>query len=728
MPAVGTVVTLMWLPTGIAVAFVFREGYRYLPAVAVGSFLVNLVTGQGWIPALGISVGNTLAPFLTVWLLHQLDFHHHFQRTRDIVYLSLAGHVGMLVSASGGVAVLVLTGALTDGVLKAWLCWWAGDSMGVVAAAPLLLVASRVGFEGIRRRGAEFIGWLIPTILILGGVFVLNSDVNSPPWPLAFVPLPLLAWATIRFGPMGNSLAVILISLSATYGTSIRSGPFYRPDAMQQTLMLWIYMATAAVLGWLISSLRSAQVRAVGIHRALELALDAASLGVLITDRNRRFTYANEGFVKLTGYQPEEVIGRDCRLLHGEKTDMATFAKLRSDLDQFGHFDGEIVNYRKDGSLFWNALLVITINDENGQPIGFLGIQRDITARKEAEIALQQSEARLRTILNLEPECVKIVSADGRLLDMNPAGLAMIEADSIEQVRGSRIEELIESDYRIVFRRTHQAVLAGGTGQCEFAIRALKGTRRWLQSNAVPYRDSNGQIVGQLAVTRDITESRRIEDQVRASLREKEAMLKEIHHRVKNNLQIISSLLNLQVETVDDAATRAALRGSQNRVRSMAMIHESLYQSGNLGRIDLSEYVGELCRHLCRSYGVDVSVIQLCLNIAHASLDLERAIPFGLIINELVSNAIKYAFPEGRPGRINVGFEIAQKDCYILSVSDDGIGLPMPFDMTRFRSLGLQLVQDLVHQLSGTLTIQQSPHAEFLITFPLLSSDHGGRT
>jgi PAS domain S-box-containing protein len=709
------------------------------------------------------------------------------------------------------------------------------------------MVAHRNSLQEIRQRSIEFAVWLILIFTAIGIVFVLNGTVNRPALDLSCIPLPLIAWATMRFGTIGTSLAVILISVGAVFGTSIQSGPFYHAAVQPQILMLWTYMVTTTTLGWLIAALRLAQVRAVGVQQILEQAINEASLGVLLTDESGAITYASSGFAKLTGYSETELLGNNCRILQGENTDPRTVAQIKSMLAESGQFDGEILNYRKDGTSFWNALLIVTVRDSSGQHVGFLGIQRDATDRKQAEIALQQSEARLRTILNLEPHCVKIVSADGRLMDMNPAGLAMIEADCLEQALGATVEDLIEYDHRAIFHSAHQAILNGGTGQYEFAIRGLKGTRRWLESSGVPYRDPEGRVIGQLAVTQDvtarrqseailkesrdrlneilnsisevvysssdagdetlflsayaetlsgraiaefladpelwrsiihpedrqrvvqsleslgehesncieyrivrsnddirwvqdcsrlvrdaqgtplridgvvsdITERKRANEELRATLREKEAMLKEIHHRVKNNLQIISSLLSLQVERVRDDATLLALRESQNRVRSMALVHETLYQSGNLGRIDLSEYVSALCRHLFRSHGIDGSVIHLSLNVDHASIDLEQAIPFGLIINELVSNSLKYAFPDGRSGRIQVDFKIVPDGYHMLNISDDGVGLPEEFDLRQRQSLGLHLVQDLINQLSGCLTILRAPSTEFRIKFPL---------
>ena len=185
MPAVGTNVTLMWLPTGIAVAFLFRAGYRYWPAVSLGSLLVNLSVGSSLSTSLGIMLGNTAGPLLTTVLLHRLKFHSKMDRPVDIGLLVLAAHVGMLVSATNGVVSLVQFDSLSEGYFKAWFCWWAGDSMGVIVAVPILLIAERIELEVLQQRAVEFACWIFLYVLVALGVFVWNSHTLEPAWALA---------------------------------------------------------------------------------------------------------------------------------------------------------------------------------------------------------------------------------------------------------------------------------------------------------------------------------------------------------------------------------------------------------------------------------------------------------------------------------------------------------------------------------------------------------------
>ncbi len=205
--------------------------------------------------------------------------------------------------------------------------------------------------------------------------------------------------------------------------------------------------------------------------------------------------------------------------------------------------------------------------------------------------------------------------------------------------------------------------------------------------------------------------------QVEESLEEKNVMLKEIHHRVKNNLQVISSLLNLQSAQIKDPGTLQLFRDSQNRVRSMALIHEKLYQSHDLARINFKNYVESLSSVLARSFAAETREVTFCLEIEQISLGIDQAVPCGLIINELVSNSLKHAFPGSRKGEVTIQFKIVEGQRLHLIVGDNGVGFPDTIDFQHTSSLGLQLVNSLVHQLEGSIEIRRTTGTEFRIDF-----------
>ncbi len=242
----------------------------------------------------------------------------------------------------------------------------------------------------------------------------------------------------------------------------------------------------------------------------------------------------------------------------------------------------------------------------------------------------------------------------------------------------------------------------------------------YLENNLTPYVFTPDRIamLKLLAAQAAISlENARVYSRMQRSLEEREALLREVHHRVKNNLQLISSLLSLQAARIAEPAVAELFADSRNRVRSMAMVHENLYRAGSFSRIPMAAHVQKLCGHLARAYGTQSKRVELALRVSDLHLDMDRAVSCGLIINELVSNALKHAFPDGRAGRVSIELYPLGEKRYALVVGDDGVGLPADLDFGRVDSLGLQLVQDLTSQLHGSTTLSRDGGTTFTITF-----------
>jgi two-component sensor histidine kinase len=259
-------------------------------------------------------------------------------------------------------------------------------------------------------------------------------------------------------------------------------------------------------------------------------------------------------------------------------------------------------------------------------------------------------------------------------------------------------------------------VLAGHREQDARWLLRQDHSRFWAQWVTEPVRDETGQLRGVAKVLRDETERQRAEEALRHSLAEKEELLKEVHHRVKNNLQVITSLINLQANQVEDERVLALFDETRNRVYSIATIHELIYRSASFAAIDLGDYARQLVPELVRFYGADDRV-RVDVQGDGAQLELERAVPFGLLLNELVSNVCKHAFPEGRRGTLAVSLT-RRGDEMVLEVVDTGVGLPEGFDYRRASSLGLQLVHGLALQLEGSLTLRSGPGTTVKVTMP----------
>ena len=239
----------------------------------------------------------------------------------------------------------------------------------------------------------------------------------------------------------------------------------------------------------------------------------------------------------------------------------------------------------------------------------------------------------------------------------------------------------------------------------------------------------NGNRIGIATICRDITEQKRLDQTLRASLAEKVALLKEVHHRVKNNLQLISSLLNLQAARSPDITVSELFAESRNRVRSMALVHENLYSAGDFGSISMRDHLQTLCAHLVRAYAPHGQNVNVGADIDEVDLDLDRAVSVGLIANELVSNALKHAFPDNRSGNLRIALKVLDERICVLSVQDDGIGFPPGFDPDRTDTVGLQLIRDLTQQIHGVLAVTRDVETCFSVSFGFenVRKQHSGR-
>lgn len=315
------------------------------------------------------------------------------------------------------------------------------------------------------------------------------------------------------------------------------------------------------------------------------------------------------------------------------------------------------------------------------------------------------SKSYVDDIIRSMGEMLIVTDQAGRIQTVNRA--------VIEQLGWSELE-LVGRDVRDVIRG---ATAGNGPGEAEAVTHG--GATLPVVSTPRDLHDRTGRAQGRVWLARDIRHRKLVEEELRRSLAEKEALLREVHHRVKNNLQVISSLLRLQAGDSSSPDVVRLFQESESRIRSMALIHEQLYRSGDLARIDFRDYVEGLTRNVLASAGEVGRPVKLTLDVEPVSLDLDVGIACGLVLNELLSNAMKHAFPEGEHGHITVAFHCA--DGYAtLVVSDDGIGLPaIPGAPEQPRSLGLRLVTALVRQLHGTSSIEGESGTRFTLTFPV---------
>jgi PAS domain S-box-containing protein len=424
-----------------------------------------------------------------------------------------------------------------------------------------------------------------------------------------------------------------------------------------------------------------------------------------------KFLDVNKVGIERLGYTLEEFLNlTPIDIIAPEK--LSNIKENASRLAEKGSAEFEIIHVTKDGKR-----VPVEVNNHiflhKGMKLA-IAISRDISERKEAEKALKESERKYRKIFENVQDIFYQTDLNGLITEISP---------SIERYSEYTPDELIGQPASFFYGDPHERTALmnilmkkGEVADYEIILKTKNNELVNVSLNAHYLFDSDNQHIGIEGSLRDITERKEMEMELVESLEEKEMLLKEIHHRVKNNLMVISSLLNLQSRYIKDKDDLDMFRQSQNRANSMALIHERLYRSTDLKRIDFGEYIETLSSDLYNTYAADPTILKLNVDVENLMLDINTSIPLGLILNELLSNAMKHAFPDKMKGEINVSFYITD-DTYVLKISDNGIGLPDDFDIFQSDSLGLKLVTSLTNQIDGNIEINRDGLTEFKITF-----------
>ncbi len=446
--------------------------------------------------------------------------------------------------------------------------------------------------------------------------------------------------------------------------------------------------------------------------RIMDYAVASSINAAGITDLDGKLIYVNDSCVKMWGFNHEnEMLGRSL-LEFWEGEGIQETIKV---LMEKGWRIGEDIGKRKDGSLCEAQFSASIIKNDEGNPIYMFGSFFDISERKKAEKALHESEEKYRAIFE---------SFFDVYFRTDREGIVTLISPSVQTQAGWEPEEVIGNPVTDFYRDPQERDVfneklkeKGLINDYELQLLAKNGRVIDVSMSAKIVLGIDGSSIGVDGVLRDITDRKEAEAQVKASLQEKEVLLQEIHHRVKNNMQIISSLLNLQSLQIEDQSVKDMFQMSQDRIRSMALIHEKLYQSKDLASINFAQYIRSLTVHLMHTYNAKVKHVHLKTQVDNVFLDISKAIPCGLIINELVSNSLKHAFPGEKQGEILVKLHSNNNGKVMLEVSDTGVGFPDDLNFRRPDSLGLQLVNDLANQLGGILEFDRTKGTAVKIAF-----------
>ncbi|MCD4655034.1 PAS domain S-box protein [bacterium] len=390
-------------------------------------------------------------------------------------------------------------------------------------------------------------------------------------------------------------------------------------------------------------------------------------------------------------------------------------------------FEYEHRAIHKNGSIRWLLVKGIAVRDNNENPIRMIGTYKNITTQKLAEkerdlqtaiVETKNLELRkLTKAINYGPSIVVLTDLDGTIEYVNPK-FCKITGYTAEEAIGQN-PRILGSGYHDIefYKKMWETITAGNEWHGELRNKRKDKSLYWENASIAPVLDDNNKIINFIAIKEDVTSRKLMEEQLKISLREKEILLKEIHHRVKNNLAIVSSLLDLQCDSITDRNARDIFKNSQARIHTMALIHQNLYESEKLGEIEFRNYLTSLIDEISNIYDLKPPGIKFVAHLEDIVLNLETAIPLGLITNELLVNTIKHAFPNHRSGIVKIQFSKDDKDNIKLMVQDNGIGLPEGVDINNATSMGLQLISGLTEQINGNLTCRVNHGTEFSIVF-----------
>lgn len=427
----------------------------------------------------------------------------------------------------------------------------------------------------------------------------------------------------------------------------------------------------------------------------------------------------NLGASRIKGYAKEEILGKHFSIFYTQEAILANLPALELKMAaEKRRYECEGTRRRKDGSLFWANIVFTAFFSPEGGVEGFAKITRDITERKRLE-------DRFRRVVESAPSAMVMINTEGQIEMVNNQAERMFGYVRGELL-GKPVEVLIPGQFQHNHPALRKAFLADprsrpmGAGRDLYACRK-DGSEFPVEIGLNPLDTSEGLMI--LSSIVDISDRKQKEARIEAALREKDLLLGEIHHRVKNNLHIIQSLLELQASQISDPEVRSMLMDSQSRIASMALIHQRLYQSKDFSKVDFGEFLNLLVPSLLSSYGENDSDIDLDVRASAIFLPIDQAIPCGLIVNELVTNTIKHAYPRGSCGQLQVALKPTTDRQVMLMVSDEGVGIPDDLNIEETESLGLRLVTLLAEQIAGTMTIHRHHPTRFTLTFPAFE-DH----
>ena len=558
-------------------------------------------------------------------------------------------------------------------------------------------------------------GWLLLVFLIILTIGVLITSIIALylGWTTIFQNLlyfPII-FACVYYVKRGFVFSVLLTFGYFVLVLAFSSDPVVLQGALIRVLIFILVAGVITYLSIIRIQAEDALKESEEFNRGL---VENIPNLVMVYDHDRKIRYVNPEATTTLGYSVKEMVGTDI-ITYVNPPQHKEIAAATEEL--FSSNRGKSLEI----DLITKAGQHLTVFSKDA-PVHFqnqpavLILCADITDRKRAEEALRASETRYRRLFEAAHDGILILDAEtGQIVDANPFLIDLL-GFTREEFLGKKIWEIGLFKDVVANKDNFEELQRKESIRYEnLPLETADGQNIAVEFVSNVYMVNDKKVIQ--CNIRDITERKKLADLIKVSLAEKETLLREIHHRVKNNLQIVSSMLNMQIRKITDPQTIETLRDSQNRVMSMALVHEHLYRGKDFAHIDLKNYINALGKGLFQTYAAENSGVRFDLFIQDIYVDINAAIPLGLISNELITNSLKYAFKEKKGGILSI---TASEDPHGLTfiVADNGVGMPEGITLENQASLGLRLVHTLTGQLHGTVTIDRTEGTKFVFTFP----------
>ena len=729
-PDSGSVLMTIWPSAGIGLAAMLLNPRRLWPWICAALFIsgnmANILSDRPLAVSLGFMSANIAESLACAWFITHLNGAGvRFHRVREVMALAAASMFinGITALLGAGTAAL----ALGASFWTSWETWWVADGLGLFLITPLIVSWSgfRITVTPVRWFvGAEFL--LSMAVLYAVVYFTFNGQpgflpVQSQPYMV----VAMLAWPAFRFGQRGMTLSLVIIAVLALTSRSVIDGPLLWGGITltERLLQVQMFLAILSFAAFLLSSsfieLKTAGRLAREGRESLLALGDNLPNGMIYQlvrgmDGKLRYVYVSAGVERICGISPGDLL-RDpslfFRQVHPEDLPQIEAAGRAGERDMTP-FSSLVRFRRENGEMRWMQVSSMPRRMEEGGTL-WDGVLIDVTEQIEAREALRQSEEWAGTILQKMGEGFWIVDDSASIIDVNDSMCRILGYERSELL-GMKIWDIeaAESPGDVQARMERLRVNGSDTFETRHRCRDGREIHVAVSVTYLPERNSF------FAFHHDITERKTAEDDLRKALRERETLLRELYHRTKNNMQVISALLELQRDHSGDMRLHEAFTDTQNRIRSMALVHQKLYEARDLSHVNLKDYISDLAGLLMSGYNISKSRISLVSEMEDVYVLIDSAIPCGLILNELISNSLKYAFPDGRVGTITLDLSRKPDGTIRISVADDGIGFSDTFDHRVDGRLGLQNIFALAeNQLRGRVTFGGGKGVDCILEF-----------